>query len=184
MAVHPLRKILSLQSVLVAVLPFALTAILGAIWLFPHFKSDMESPQIQIAAGEPLGFEQGELLSSGHAIECRINAEDPEHNFRPSPGTITTFHMPGGPGIRVDTHAYAGYRIPPYYDSLLAKLISFGRTRKEALVRMVRALQEFIIEGVPTTIPFHLKALQHANARRLVLRADYFLGRLRQRYHQ
>ena len=130
---------------------------------------DLVKAQIRIAAGEPLGVTQDSVTTSGHAIECRINAEDPAHRFRPSPGTITAFHMPGGPGVRVDTHAYAGYRIPPHYDSLLAKLITHGSTREEATARMVRALGEFVIEGVPTTIPFHLKALQHR---------DFTMGRL------
>jgi acetyl-CoA carboxylase biotin carboxylase subunit len=122
---------------------------------------DLVKWQIRIAAGEKLGFQQDEIRHAGHAIECRINAEDPDHNFRPSPGVVTTFHMPGGPGIRIDTHAYAGYRIPAQYDSLLAKLIAFGDNREEATARMIRSLQEFVIEGVPTTISFHLKALQH-----------------------
>jgi acetyl-CoA carboxylase biotin carboxylase subunit len=122
---------------------------------------DLVKWQIRIAAGEPLGIRQKEIKSSGHAIECRINAEDPDHNFRPSPGIVTTFHMPGGPGIRVDTHAYSGYHIPQQYDSLLAKLIAFGVDREEATARMIRSLQEFVIEGIPTTIPFHLKAMQH-----------------------
>jgi len=95
----------------------------------------------------------------GHAIECRINAEDPDKGFIPSPGQITTFHVPGGMGIRVDTHAYAGYKIPPYYDSLIAKLIAFGNDRDEAIKRMSRALDEFIIEGVATTIPLHRRIL-------------------------
>lgn len=134
---------------------------------------DLVKSQIRIAAGESLGVSQEEAGPSGHAIECRINAEDTEHNFRPAPGTITAFHMPGGPGIRVDTHAYAGYRIPPYYDSLLAKLIAYGSTRDEAIVRMVRGLQEFVIEGIPTTIPFHLKALQHSDFREGRISTDF-----------
>ena len=104
---------------------------------------------------------QKDVRPVGHAIECRINAEDPDHNFRPSPGSVTTFHMPGGPGIRVDTHAYSGYHIPQQYDSLLAKLIAFGADREEATARMTRSLQEFVIEGIPTTLPFHLKAMEH-----------------------
>ena len=122
---------------------------------------DLVKTQIRVAAGEPLGFEQSGVKPAGHAIECRINAEDTEHNFRPSPGEISTFHMPGGPGIRIDSHVYAGYRVPSQYDSLLAKLIAYGSNREEAIARMVRALQEFVIEGIPTTIPFHLKAMQH-----------------------
>jgi len=96
----------------------------------------------------------------GHAIECRINAEDPFQKFRPSPGKIQTFHAPGGPETRMDTHVYAGYIIPPTYDSLLAKLITHGKDREEALVRMQRALEETIIEGIPTTIPFHQAILR------------------------
>ena len=122
---------------------------------------DLVKSQIRIAGGESLGIRQEEIKSSGHAIECRINAEDPDHNFRPSPGSVTTFHMPGGPGIRVDTHAYSGYHIPQQYDSLLAKLIAFGVDREEATARMIRTLQEFVIEGIPTTLPFHLKAMKH-----------------------
>jgi len=119
---------------------------------------DLIREQIRMAAGEPLGHKESRT-PQGHAIECRINAEDPLNNFRPNPGTITSFHMPGGPGTRVDTHAYAGYQIPPYYDSLLAKLIVHDATRDAALQRMLRALEEFVIEGVKTTIPFHQQAL-------------------------
>jgi acetyl-CoA carboxylase biotin carboxylase subunit len=123
--------------------------------------TDLVKTQIRIAAGQPLGYSQGDVAPTGHAIECRINAEDPDKNFRPASGTITAFHVPGGPGIRVDTHVYAGYRIPPHYDSLLAKLIAYGDTRDEAIVRMLRSLEELVIEGVPSTIPFHLRALRH-----------------------
>lgn len=124
---------------------------------------DIAKWQIRIAAGASLP--QDVFAFNGHAIECRINAEDPEHHFRPSPGTITSFHLPGGPGIRIDSHVYTGYTVPPQYDSLLVKLISYGDTRDEAIARMVRALDEFVIEGVPTTIPFHLHALQHEDFR-------------------
>jgi acetyl-CoA carboxylase biotin carboxylase subunit len=119
---------------------------------------DLIKEQIRMAAGEPLENLRN-LIPRGHAIECRINAEDPANNFMPNPGTITSFHMPGGPGIRIDTHAYAGYKIPPYYDSLLAKLIAYGSNRHEAIQRMLRALEEFVIEGIKTTIPFHKQAL-------------------------
>ncbi|MCZ6634063.1 MAG: acetyl-CoA carboxylase biotin carboxylase subunit [bacterium] len=122
---------------------------------------DLVKAQIRIASGEFVDLSQENLKFRGHAIECRINAEDPALNFRPSPGTVTSFHMPGGPGIRIDTHTYAGYHVPSHYDSLLAKLIAYGETREEAIVRMIRALDEFVIEGIPTTIPFHLKALKH-----------------------
>ncbi|MCL7960357.1 MAG: acetyl-CoA carboxylase biotin carboxylase subunit [marine benthic group bacterium] len=119
---------------------------------------DLVKEQIRSAAGERIG-EPPALV--GHAIECRINAEDPAHDFRPSPGKITAFHAPGGPGIRIDTHVYAGYSVPPYYDSLLGKLIAYGSTRDEALGRAYQALEEFIIEGVKTTIPFLREVLRH-----------------------
>ncbi len=122
---------------------------------------DIVRHQIRVANGEALGITQDEVALTGHAIECRINAEDPDHDFRPTPGKITAFHLPGGPGIRVDTHAYAGYLVPSQYDSLLAKLIAFGNTREDAVARMLRALEEFVIEGIPTTIPFHRQAIAH-----------------------
>ncbi len=121
---------------------------------------DLVKEQIRSAAGERLTLADSPSLS-GHAIECRINAEDPEHDFRPSPGQITAFHAPGGPGIRIDTHVYAGYSVPPFYDSLLGKLIAHGNTRDEALGRAYQALEEFIIEGVKTTIPFLREVLRH-----------------------
>ncbi|MDR7587939.1 MAG: acetyl-CoA carboxylase biotin carboxylase subunit [Armatimonadota bacterium] len=127
---------------------------------------DIVKWQIRIAAGERLTLHQGEVEFRGHAIECRINAEDPRHDFRPAPGTLTAFVPPGGPGVRVDTHAFAGYTIPPYYDSLVAKVIAWGADRTEAIARMRRALQEFEIAGVPTTIPFHLMVLDNAFFRR------------------
>jgi len=115
---------------------------------------DLVKEQIRVAAGEPLSFPAPLTGLRGHAIECRINAEDPYRNFQPSPGLITAYHPPGGPGVRVDTHVYAGYRVPPHYDSLLAKVIVHGRDRAEALARMGQALDSFILEGVTTTIPF------------------------------
>jgi acetyl-CoA carboxylase biotin carboxylase subunit len=115
---------------------------------------DLVKEQILVAAGHPLSFPEGPVSLRGHAIEFRINAEDPRRNFQPSPGMITTFHPPGGPGVRLDTHVYAGYRVPPYYDSLLGKLIVSGKTREEALVRARYALNSFVIEGVETTLPF------------------------------
>lgn len=121
---------------------------------------DLIKEQIRLAAGEKLGFRQSDIQSSGHAIECRINAEDPEKDFLPSPGTISDFHTPGGPGIRMDSHIYTGYKIPPLYDSLLAKLIAYGKTRDEAISRMKRALSELVIGGVKTTIPFHKKVME------------------------
>ncbi len=120
---------------------------------------DIVKEQIRIAAGEQISVRQDGVTLNGHAIECRINAEDPDRDFAPSPGKIEAFHMPGGPGIRVDTHAYAQYEIPPYYDSLLAKLVAYGPDRHEAIARVARALDEFIVEGVKTTIPFHQKAV-------------------------
>ena len=115
---------------------------------------DLVKEQIRVAAGEPLSFVMNGHRLRGHAIECRVNAEDPARNFQPSPGLITAYHPPGGPGVRVDTHIYAGYTVPPYYDSLLAKVIVHGNNREEALARMRQALDSFIIEGVTTTIPF------------------------------
>ncbi|MEE2863139.1 MAG: acetyl-CoA carboxylase biotin carboxylase subunit [Gemmatimonadota bacterium] len=115
---------------------------------------DLLKEQIRVAAGEPLAAPDGEIVHQRHAIEFRINAEDPDRNFAPGPGTITAFHPPGGPGVRLDTHVYAGYRVPPHYDSLLAKLIVSGKTREEAIVRARHVLDHMVIEGIPTTIPF------------------------------
>ena len=115
---------------------------------------DLLKEQIRVAAGEPLAAPEGEIVHQRHAIEFRINAEDPDRNFAPGPGTITSFHPPGGPGVRLDTHVYAGYRVPPHYDSLLAKLIVSGKTREEAIVRARHVLDQMVIEGIPTTIPF------------------------------
>ena len=120
---------------------------------------DLVHEQIRIAAGEPLGYGQEAIKFSGHAIECRITAEDAE-TFAPSPGLVEMFHPPGGLGVRVDSALYAGYRVPPHYDSLIAKLIAYGRTREEAIARMRRALREFVITGVKTTIPLHERILQ------------------------
>jgi acetyl-CoA carboxylase biotin carboxylase subunit len=119
---------------------------------------DLVREQIRIAYGEPLGYDQADVKVTGHAIECRITAEDPE-SFTPSPGTVTMFHAPGGLGVRLDSALYAGYRVPPHYDSLVAKLIVHGRTRAEAIARMRRALEEFAIAGIKTTIPLHLRIL-------------------------
>jgi acetyl-CoA carboxylase biotin carboxylase subunit len=116
---------------------------------------DLVREQIRIAAGQKLGYGQEDIRLIGHAIECRINSEDPARNFIPSAGTITALHQPGGPGVRIDSHIYQGYDMPPYYDSLLAKLIVNGQDRTEALARLRRALAEYTIEGVSTTIPFH-----------------------------
>ncbi|ACL21525.1 acetyl-CoA carboxylase biotin carboxylase subunit [Desulfitobacterium hafniense] len=127
---------------------------------------DLLKAQIRVAAGEPLGIEQEDVQIRGWAMECRINAENSEKNFMPSPGTIEFYHPPGGPGVRVDSAAYQGYTIPPYYDSMIGKLIVWGADREEAIQRMKRALEEFYIEGVHTTIPFHLKVLDNAFFRR------------------
>ena len=124
-------------------------------------SQDLVKEQIRIAAGYPLGFSQEDVRLRGHAIECRINAEDPDRNFMPSTGEITSFHTPGGYGVRVDSHVYAQYVVTPYYDSMLAKLIVWGRDREEALTRAERALDEFIVEGINTTIPFHQFMLKH-----------------------
>jgi acetyl-CoA carboxylase biotin carboxylase subunit len=120
---------------------------------------DLIKEQIAIAAGAPIPYRQADLKLNGHAIECRINAEDPDNDFRPSPGTIRHLYMPGGPGVRIDKHVYAGYVIPPYYDSLMAKLVCHGKTREEALGRMGRALDEFIVEGICTTVPLHKRII-------------------------
>ncbi len=120
---------------------------------------DLVKEQIRVAAGEKLSFKSMPTLR-GHVIECRVNAEDPAKNFQPSPGRIDTFHPPGGPGVRLDTHVYAGYTVPPYYDSLLAKVICQGRDRQEAIRRMHMALESFIIEGVTTTIPFLARVME------------------------
>jgi acetyl-CoA carboxylase biotin carboxylase subunit len=120
---------------------------------------DLVKEQIRLACGERLTLSQDDIRIEGHAIECRINAEDPQRGFLPAPGKIESFHVPGGHGIRVDTHAYAKYVIPPYYDSLIAKLITHGKTREEAILKARRALDEFIIEGIPTTVDFHKRIL-------------------------
>jgi acetyl-CoA carboxylase biotin carboxylase subunit len=122
--------------------------------------------QIRIATGAPLSFRQEDITFTGHAIECRVNAENPE-TFAPSPGRITDYHAPGGLGVRVDSALYAGYRVPPHYDSLIAKLIVQGATRNECLMRLRRALEEFVIGGVDTSIPLH---------RRLVTASDFING--------
>jgi acetyl-CoA carboxylase biotin carboxylase subunit len=122
---------------------------------------DLIKEMIKVAAGNPLSFNQEDFQFKGWSIECRINAENPERNFMPSPGKIEMYLPPGGPGVRVDSGAYPGYVISPYYDSMIAKLIVWGNTREEAIERMKRALDEFVIEGIETTIPFHRKVLKH-----------------------
>ena len=120
---------------------------------------DLIKEQIKVAAGIPISGKN--YFPKMHAMECRINAEDPRNNFRPAPGKITTLHIPGGHGVRVDTHVYAGYTIPPNYDSMIAKLITVAQTREECIVKMKRALSEFVVEGVKTTIPFHLALMDN-----------------------
>jgi acetyl-CoA carboxylase biotin carboxylase subunit len=120
---------------------------------------DLIKEQIKIAAGHNISGRN--YYPTMHAIECRINAEDPYNDFRPSPGKITVLHTPGGHGVRVDSHVYAGYVIPPYYDSMIGKLITVAQTREEAIATMYRALSEYVIEGVKTTIPFHLQLMQN-----------------------
>ncbi len=124
---------------------------------------DLIKEQIRIAAGLPLSFKQKDIKQIGHAIECRINAEDPARNFAPQPGTIQELRVPGGPGVRLDSHVYAGYRIPPNYDSMIGKLIVHGATRTEAIARMKRALSEFHISPIRTTIPLHLQIMDNQN---------------------
>ena len=119
-----------------------------------------------MARGEPLALAQDDVHHAGHALECRINAEDPARDFAPSPGEVSELRMPGGPGIRVDSHLFEGYRVPPYYDSLIAKLIAWGQDRDEAIARMRRALSEMRIEGVHTTRAFHLRLLDDDRFRR------------------
>ena len=120
---------------------------------------DLIKEQIKVAAGVPISGTN--YFPKMFAMECRINAEDPANGFRPSPGKITNLHMPGGHGVRIDSHVYAGYTIPPNYDSMIAKLITTGQSREEVITRMKRALQEFVIEGIKTTIPFHIKLMDN-----------------------
>jgi acetyl-CoA carboxylase biotin carboxylase subunit len=120
---------------------------------------DLVREQILVAAGVPISGKN--YYPQLHAIECRINAENPFDNFKPSPGKITTLHTPGGHGIRVDSHVYSGYSIPPNYDSMIGKLITVAQTREEAIAKMRRALSEYVIEGIKTTIPFHIKLMNN-----------------------
>jgi acetyl-CoA carboxylase biotin carboxylase subunit len=134
---------------------------------------DIVKAQISVAMGEPLRISQSDVTFKGHAIECRINAEDPFDDFRPSPGRIDMYYAPGGRGVRVDSHAYAGYTIPPHYDSLIGKLITYGKDRREAMDKMSRALGEYMITGVKTTIPFEQAILQDPNFRRGVYSTNF-----------
>jgi acetyl-CoA carboxylase, biotin carboxylase subunit len=134
---------------------------------------DLVRLQIMIAMGEPLKLSEKDVQFRGHAIECRINAEDPFDDFRPSPGRIEMYYAPGGRGVRVDSHAYAGYTIPPHYDSMIGKLITYGKDRREAMDKMSRALSEYMITGIKTTIPFELAILQDPNFRRGVYSTNF-----------
>jgi acetyl-CoA carboxylase biotin carboxylase subunit len=134
---------------------------------------DLVALQVRIASGEPLPFSQDDIRFVGHAIECRINAEDPERGFMPKPGRLVVFVPPAGPGVRMDTHAYEGYVLPSNYDSLIGKLVVWGENREEAIARTRRALREFYIEGIPTTVPFH---------QRLLVTPDFISGDIHTRY--
>jgi acetyl-CoA carboxylase biotin carboxylase subunit len=134
---------------------------------------DIVKQQILIAMGEPLRISQSDVIIKGHAIECRINAEDPFDEFRPCPGRIEMYYAPGGRGVRVDSHAYAGYTIPPHYDSMIGKLITYGKDRREAMDKMSRALSEYMITGIKTTIPFEQAILQDPNFRRGVYSTNF-----------
>jgi acetyl-CoA carboxylase biotin carboxylase subunit len=139
---------------------------------------DLIKEQIRVAAGEKLGISQDQVCLKGHAIECRINAEDPGKNFMPNAGRITGYLPPGGPGVRVDSAVYSGYLIPSYYDSMVGKLIVWGRDRDEAINRMQRALQEFVIKGINTTIPFHQRVLKNAFFRRGEIYTNFIQRRI------
>ncbi len=141
---------------------------------------DLVQQQLRVAAGEPFTLRQRDVRLHGHAIECRINAEDP-YKFTPSPGRITNWHTPGGPGVRMDSHVFSGYTVPPYYDSMIAKLITFGDDRHQALMRMDIALSEMIVEGVQTNIPLHRELLQDANFVRGGTSIHYLEHKLSQR---
>jgi acetyl-CoA carboxylase biotin carboxylase subunit len=122
---------------------------------------DLMKWMIRVAAGDPFDFVQKDIAVKGHAIECRINAENPERDFMPCPGRVFYYHAPGGPGVRVDTHIYSDYLVPPHYDSLLAKIMTHGKNREEAIARMRRALSECVFEGIPTSTPFHIEVLEN-----------------------
>ncbi len=138
---------------------------------------DIVKMQLLIASGEPLPYEQSDVEIRGHAIECRINAEDPK-NFVPSPGPIKLWHAPGGPGIRVDSHIYSGYNVPPYYDSMIGKVIAHGESREVAIARMKNALSEMVVEGIKTNIPLHQEIFNHAAFRQGALDIHYLERRL------
>ena len=134
---------------------------------------DLVKQQIMIAMGEPLKISEKDIVFKGHAIECRVNAEDPFDNFRPCPGRVEMYYAPGGRGVRVDSHVYAGYTIPAHYDSMIGKLITFGKDRREAMDKMSRALSEYMVTGIKTTIPFEQAILQDPNFRRGVYSTNF-----------
>jgi acetyl-CoA carboxylase biotin carboxylase subunit len=142
------------------------------------FEVDLVKDQIKVAMGEKLNYIQEDIKHKWACIECRINAEDVEKDFRPTPGKLTGLHIPGGPGVRVDRAVYTGYSIPPYYDSMIAKLIVKGRTRQEVLQKVRIALDEFIVEGIPTTIPFHKEIFNHPD----FIAGDYDIAFLESRF--
>ena len=138
---------------------------------------DIVREQLRIASGEKLGYSQKDVKINGHAIECRINAEDPK-NFMPSPGLVTFMHNPGGPGIRMESHLYSGYKVPPYYDSMIGKLVAHGENRERAFARMKNALSEIVIEGIKTNVPLHQEIFQHAAFQSGALDIHYLEKRL------
>ncbi|HSU75968.1 MAG TPA: acetyl-CoA carboxylase biotin carboxylase subunit, partial [Burkholderiales bacterium] len=140
---------------------------------------DLVQEQIRVAAGEKLRFRQKDIALRGHAMECRINAEDP-YRFTPSPGKITSYHPPGGPGIRVDSHVYQGYSVPPYYDSMIGKVIAYGTNREQAIARMRIALSEMVVEGIQTNIALHRELLSDTR----VLRGGVSIHYLEQKLAQ
>jgi acetyl-CoA carboxylase biotin carboxylase subunit len=139
---------------------------------------DLVKEQLKVAGGEGLSVGQSEIPLSGHSIEFRINAEDPDNDFFPSPGEVTAVEVPGGPGVRVDTAVFAGYQIPPFYDSMVGKLIVWGNDREEALARARRALEEYRLEGIKTTIPLHLRLLDDEAFRAGEYHTSYLEGLL------
>ena len=142
---------------------------------------DLVKAQIAVAMGEPLRISQEEVSFTGHAIECRINAENPYADFAPSPGRVEMYYAPGGKGVRLDSHVYAGYTVPPHYDSMVAKLITVGKDRREAIARMSRALSEYMITGIKTTIPFELAVMRDPNFRRGVYATNFIENMLANR---
>ena len=145
-------------------------------------RLDLIKAQIAVAAGDPLPWKQSEIRLEGHALECRINAERPDQNFQPSPGLVKYYHAPGGPGVRVDSHLYSGYTVPPHYDSMVAKIICWGANRDESIARMRRALEETVVDGIETTLLFHVRVLEDPEFRKGAIHTGYleeFLSRER-----